>query len=339
VSPPRRILTLASVLCTAGVLAYWAGLQWIGERWWGTAMLLYVPHAVLLAPVAVLAIAVAIVGPRRWLALHVATAVWVLVPIMGLRWSGPVAGTPGSSRLRVLTFNVANGDRSVAAVVAEISAVSPDVVVLQESTMQIDDAVAAALPGFSVRSSSQFLVASRFPVVDLYEPGKLAFAGQLRSPRFVRATIETPGGALDVYDVHPISPRDAFEEVASPGGTLGGSSERATIRKNTELRRLQVQEIARLAKASAHPVLIAGDTNLPRLSQILEDELGGWQDGFDAVGRGFGYTFPVGRHAVWMRIDRIFAGPQLRFLQLHVDEGRGSDHACVWAELEWVGKP
>jgi vancomycin resistance protein VanJ len=331
----RRIVTSASALCAAAVFTYWAALRWIGEGWWGTALLLYVPHVVLLVPVVVLAIAVAIVGPRRWLALHVATALWVLVPIMGLRWSGPGDGTPGSSRLRVLTFNVANGHRSVAAVVAEIAAVAPDVVLLQESTPEINAAVTAALPGFSAQSSTQFLVASRFPVRELYEPGKLTFAGQQRSPRFVRATIETPGGALEVFNIHPISPRDGFDEVASQGGTPDGG--RATVRRNTELRRLQVQEIARLAAGSAHPVLIAGDTNLPRLSHILDDSLGRWQDGFDAVGRGFGYTFPRGRYAVWMRIDRIFAGPQLRFLQLHVGAGRGSDHACVWVELEWTG--
>jgi len=35
-----------------------------------------------------------------------------------------------------------------------------------------------------------------------------------------------------------------------------------------------------------------------------------------------------------MRIDRILAGPELRFLDFGVGRGRGSDHHCVWADLE-----
>jgi endonuclease/exonuclease/phosphatase family metal-dependent hydrolase len=39
-----------------------------------------------------------------------------------------------------------------------------------------------------------------------------------------------------------------------------------------------------------------------------------------------------------MRIDRIFAGPELRFLQFGVGSSRASDHHCVWAELELAAK-
>jgi endonuclease/exonuclease/phosphatase family metal-dependent hydrolase len=51
------------------------------------------------------------------------------------------------------------------------------------------------------------------------------------------------------------------------------------------------------------------------------------------VGRGFGYTFPADQWIPWMRIDRILAGPELRFLHFEVGRRRGSDHLAVIADL------
>lgn len=343
VAVARRVLAAAAWLHLAAVVAAWLALRRIGEAWWPTTVLLYLPQAFLLAPAAALSPLLALLGPRRLLLLQAAAAAVVLFPVMGLTLSGPAPATPGAPRLRVLSFNVDSGSRSVPEVVAEIRAARPDVVLLQESAARVDDAVAAALPGFATRTSSQFLIASRHPIVDLYEPPRLRAGGHDRAPRFVRATLETPLGRLDVYNVHPVSPRDALESVRGDGvleGVRSGAlfdGDRRIVTANNELRRMQVRAIAALAAASPNPVLIAGDTNLPGPSRIFADALGRWQDGFAAAGRGFGYTFPVGRRSPWMRIDRILAGPELRFLAFGVGSGRGSDHHCVWADLERAG--
>jgi endonuclease/exonuclease/phosphatase (EEP) superfamily protein YafD len=339
----RRSLVALACVEAAGVVAFWVGLRFVGESWWVTTGLMYLPHVVLLAPVGAVALALAVVGPRRMLLVQAATAAVVLFPIMGLTLAGPRAPTPGAPRLRVLSFNVATGARSVAAVVAEIRAAAPDVILLQESTRAVNEAVAAAFPELARFGSTQFLVASRYPIVGSYEPPKLRFGGADRSPRFVGATLETPLGTLTVLNVHPISPRDALESVRGEGlveGLRTGAvldADGRVVDGNTALRRAQIEAIAAVAAASRHPVVIAGDTNLPGPSRMLAERLGRWQDGFAAVGRGFGYTFPVARRFPWMRIDRILAGPELRFLEFGVGESRASDHRCVWADVERPG--
>jgi endonuclease/exonuclease/phosphatase (EEP) superfamily protein YafD len=335
----RRLISIASWLTLGAVLAYWAGLRLIGESWWVTTILLYMPHVVLLIPVAVLALASAGFGPRRLLAVHAVAAVVIALPIMGLRGFGPDAATAGAPRMRLLSFNVGSGRRSIPAAVAEIRSIAPDIVVLQESSQEINDVVAAAVPGFATQTSTQFWIASRYPIVELHDPPKLKFGGVDRSPRFVRITLDSPLGRVDLYNIHPISPRDAIDGVRSDGrDARDAHGDRGVVGSNTALRRLQLEEISRLATSSSHPVIIAGDSNLPTSSRLLAELLGRWQDGFAAVGRGFGYTFPVGRHGAWMRIDRILAGPEFRFLQFGVGKGAGSDHYCVWADIERVSQ-
>ena len=81
------------------------------------------------------------------------------------------------------------------------------------------------------------------------------------------------------------------------------------------------------------PVIIAGDTNLPGLSFVFHRSLSGFQDGFTRAGWGFGYTFPT-NHVPWMRIDRVLASDELRFVRFEVGKSLVSDHHCVVADLQ-----
>lgn len=326
----RKVTKAAAIACWLLLAAYWVALRFIGESWVLTGALLYAPHVLWLAPTGGLLVALAIFGPRRLLPVQLGAIAFVVFELMGLVTAGPAPATPGAPRMRVLSVNVASGRKPIAPLVAELGALQPDLVVAQESTEEVNRALAAALPGFHTLSSTQFFVASRSPLGALLEPPRLPAGGHERSPRFIRVTAQTPLGALDVLVVHPISPRDALEELRYE--RLG--AERSEIVSNTELRRRQVAAIAEVARTSTNPVLIAGDTNLPTHSRLYANLLGDWQDGFAAVGRGFGYTFPVGRRFAWMRIDRILARPPLRFLRFGVGESRGSDHYLVWADLE-----
>jgi endonuclease/exonuclease/phosphatase (EEP) superfamily protein YafD len=81
-------------------------------------------------------------------------------------------------------------------------------------------------------------------------------------------------------------------------------------------------------------VVIAGDTNLPGLSHVLHRYLSRYQDGFAKAGWGFGYTFPTRPRGPWMRIDRIVASDELRFVRFRVGRSLASDHECVVADLQ-----
>jgi endonuclease/exonuclease/phosphatase (EEP) superfamily protein YafD len=75
---------------------------------------------------------------------------------------------------------------------------------------------------------------------------------------------------------------------------------------------------------------------------VFADNLSVYQDGFRKAGWGFGYTFPNDRRPPpWMRIDRILATDQLRFVRFDVGDSRASDHRCVVADVQkvgWTGK-
>ncbi len=336
----RRLIIVATWGYLAVVILYWLALWLIGERWWLTTVALYLPHAVALAPALPLALLLGTVGPRRFIPVPVVAVLVIVFPIMGLVVCGGAEDPSGTPRLRVLSYNVDSGRRSIPQLAAQVVGVRPDIVLLQEGDQQVGDQVTALLPDFVRHSSGQFYLASRWPIVDVYEPPKVVVRGVDRTPRFIRYTLDTPLGLLDVFNVHPASPRDGFESIRGSGlqheVESGGifATDRDALVHNTELRRAQAATIASRARLSQHPVIIAGDTNLPESSDILADTLGHFQDGFDEVGRGFGYTFPAHTRFAWMRIDRIFAGSKLRFLQFGVGARRGSDHYCVWADLE-----
>jgi endonuclease/exonuclease/phosphatase (EEP) superfamily protein YafD len=323
----------------AGALAYVLAQRFVGEATWPTTVLLYLPHALLLLPVAGVAMLQALVGPRRLLVVALATFVVLLFPIMGLSIGGP--RTPDhAARLRVLTYNVDSGNRGVEKIVRQITVAAPDVVLLQESTWAVDDAVAAALPGFSFHRYGQFFIASRYAIQSVMQPKKIDVRGVQHYPRYVGYTVDSTLGPLDIWNVHPISPREGFDELRAEGfrreieeGRIF-SGDASHLVANTELRRLQVEDLAASARLSKNKVIIAGDTNLPVASRILADHLGDYQDAFAEVGRGFGYTFPAHRYLPWMRIDRVLAGPELRFIRVQVGDVPGSDHYCVFADIE-----
>jgi Endonuclease/Exonuclease/phosphatase family len=173
----------------------------------------------------------------------------------------------------------------------------------------------------------------------VYLPPKLDIPGsQPRSARFVRYRVDTPAGPLQVINVHPVSPRNGLEEARGDGflhgllrGRIGSDEGIATLRTNSLLRLHQARAIAAEAQRSAHPVLIAGDTNMPGLSWILASTLGEYRDAFAVAGRGFGYTYPATRP--WMRIDRMLGDRRLVFHRCQVLPDIASDHLAVLADV------
>ena len=330
----------------AALVAVVALLRLVGEDFWLLTPLLYLPRALFGLPLVLTLPMAAYAGPRWTLLAQVACGLLVLFPLMGLELH-PLAGraTPETPKIRVMSFNVFFGRDGCDAIVDEVAAHDPDVVVMQATGKHCDRALAARFPAFHVEAGREFVLGSRFPVRDVFRPPHLAGPRAIL-PEFVRYTLETPLGPIDLFSMHPYSPRNAFEAVR--GQVLGTPGEaedephvsegRAGVIENTSDRERQVAAVAAAAGSSTNPVIIAGDTNLPALSRIYARYLGlgPWKDGFASVGNGFGYTFPSRwRYGIgpWMRIDRILAGPQLRFLKLEVGGRDASDHCPVIAEL------
>jgi endonuclease/exonuclease/phosphatase family metal-dependent hydrolase len=316
-------------------------LRFEGEEWWATALGLYLPRWIFAAPLPFAVAALFAYKERKLLVTQAVAVVLLAFPLMGfvLPWfSGKSADEPV---VRVLSYNVNSGHGGYDKVAEEIEGYSPDIVFLQECAFGIERIAELLKVRYdNVLVSSQFLLATRYPVVSSFDPEKLPHEGRLRSPRFVQYLVETPIGRIAFYNVHPVSPRFGLYRIRGAGlrreilsGRLFAGENTNTLLSDSALRGEQVEAFSRYAEQEHDPVVIAGDTNLPGLSVYLHRHLSRYQDGFNAAGWGFGYTFPADK-TPWMRIDRILASDQLRFVDFQVCRSRVSDHLCVVADIQ-----
>jgi endonuclease/exonuclease/phosphatase family metal-dependent hydrolase len=336
----RSIVNLSAVAYLLALLAVVAALRLIGERWWVTTIALYLPRIGFALPLPLLIVALLIARSYRLLVTQVVAAFVLLFPLMGLHLGGTRPATRGAQRFRLFTLNTGLGKNGTGEILDRIRGANPDVIALEEVDDDDVEALRLGLPGYAFRHLDQFVIASRFPIEEEWVPPAIWSDGEAQSAQYARCRLLTPAGPIRLFAVHPISPHDAFDQLRGRGlryellsGRILRSASARAMEANTQERLEQVRALAADAAKSPEPVIIAGDTNLPGLSWALSHWLGGFSDGFAEVGRGFGYSYPAQR-MVWMRIDRILAGPRVRFLDVATISPRISDHLAVAADLE-----
>jgi vancomycin resistance protein VanJ len=325
----KRVANFSAVTYLIALLATVAAFRLIGERWWVTTIALYLPRIGFALPLPLLIVALLMTRLHRALVTQVGAALVLLFPLMGLHVNRGRTATPGAQRLRLFTLNTGLEKNGTGEVLERIRGNNPDVIVLEEVDDNDVDALRLGLPGYAFRHLDQFVIASRFPVEEEVAPRPIWSDGEAQSAHFARCRLSTPAGPIRLYAVHPTSPHEAFNELRKSFGS--GSAK--TMDANTQERLEQVRALAADAAKSSDPVIIAGDTNLPGLSWALWHWLGGFTDGFAEAGRGFGYSYPAQR-TVWMRIDRVLAGPRFRFLHVATISPAVSNHLALTADLE-----
>src|SRR6266849_865921 len=325
----RRLAPWFSWAYLASLLGILALLWFIGERSWFGLVLLYLPRAPLALPLLV-TVPLILVSGSFYLIVTQLLCLWlVLFPLMGLKPLSRAQPSSQESSFRVLSYNVWFANRGADAIRAEVERANAQIVLLQA----VNTRAYAVLEGepfvhWHTLRLARLAIASQFPISEhqLFED---ASGGP-----FARFTLETPLGAIDLYSVHTISPRGALSRFQMFRQWVPPESDRLDASLNTQLREQQIRRLVEEAHKSKHPVLIAGDINLPVLSRLEREYLRDFRDAFDDAGSGFGYTFPtIARIGPWMRIDRILAGPGLRFLRFFVGGGEGSDHSPVVADV------
>jgi endonuclease/exonuclease/phosphatase (EEP) superfamily protein YafD len=315
-------LSLAYLLALVVVVALFDRL---GDSWWPIVVAQYLPRIGFALPL--LPLALAALRWRSWTATLslLATVPVLLFPLMRLNLGRPRAAEGPSFRLA--TFNVYFGWRGEEGLKAEVAAARADVLVLQASNEHVAAMLAPSLTGMEVKMDDEFLIASRFPVKSTYYAPPL---GPRAPAQWARFTVETPFGLIDVFVIHPFSPRRGFQDLRGEGLRTEGVT---SAERNQDLRRRQLESVLEGVAHAEHPVILAGDTNVPGLGpldRLLTEHL---TDGWHEVGWGFGYTFPAHRFRPWMRLDRVLTGPGLRVTRMEVIPGGGSDHAPVVAEI------
>jgi endonuclease/exonuclease/phosphatase (EEP) superfamily protein YafD len=337
-----------------GLLTAWLLLRFSGEGWWLPLVGLYAPPVGFLFPAP---IALAVTwrwANRRWFALQLVAILLALFGLLGLELGLGHNRRPGQDphAIRVVSYNIDYGYHGVPAIVDQVMKLQPNLVLLQEANGGLAAELRQAFAGWHTDQHDQFFIASRFPILDVRQPGPLHYqAGEggghrdgNGGARFMAYTLDTPLGPVDVFSVHTTSPREGLEDMRGQGFLyelrhghvlLGRGADTLTF--NGYRRRRQVEGVAAAVRASTHPVVVAGDFNLPALSRILRDNLGDLDDAFASVGRGFGYTYPT--KLPFLRIDRIFTGHGLRAVDFQVGDTRSSDHLCVSAVITALGPP
>lgn len=335
----RWALVLSAHLYLAGVSTFTLFVRsYAGDSWFG-ALALYAPRHVFLVPIVCLALGLVLAKRRNVLWTQGLALGVVLFPLMGFTLPGPPVYGRGSQTLRVLSFNVDSAFAGVPRILETIRRIDADIVAIQEAKAATTELKAALARHYRhVEERPYSLVASRFPIAEATAHEKIPIGDWPRSGRFQRHVVELPAGRVAFYNVHPISPRGAlnihrFRHVlhAFRSGQAINRESVAALEYNVELRRRQIEGVSRLARAEPGPVILAGDFNLPYLSQVFHSNLDVFQDGFRVAGAGFGYTFPA--RFPWMRLDRVLASYQLRIVDFEVGCAGLSDHRCVVAEI------
>ncbi len=334
---PRRgrlalVILWAAALTWVGALACLLALfRYVGETSWLVVLLMYLPrHAWIVPGLALLPLALrrgrrAVLWP-----LAVGTLVW-LFPLMGfvLPHFGP---RPSRPTVRVLSYNTlhaADGAESLRALILDHQ---PDLVLFQWTSHVAEEAMRGPeFEGWTVRRVGQFTVASRFTILSVEAVGAPA-----DSAPAAHAIVDTPIGRMDVYNIRPKSAREELgatrrRSVAQRLRELAWEADSGRLGERVSFREKQTRSIVEEASRARHPVLIAGDTNLPGGSLFSHRYFGGFEDAFDEAGLGFGFTHPA--QLPWMRLDRVLLGPGLEAASFRVLPQGASSHRAVLAEV------
>ena len=326
--PKRWVVTLCWLY--AGLVAAIAATTAIGpERWWLGGVTMFLPQILWAVPALVL-VPLALWRARRWAWLPAFAVLWVAGPLMGLCWSTERAA-PAGTTLRVMTYNVQLWQRrNVPTILNEILEADPDVLCLQDARGASSGRVGAFFKGWHLASAGQYVIASKFPIVDT-DVGDISYDGETHT--YLRARIDVAGRHVAIFNAHFVTPRDALNPLRSPSLWRVGISE---MRRNAAQRLRQASQLAEDSRGITGPLVIAGDLNAPPASlvtRMLTDR--GFVDVFSASGRGYGYTFGhtllIGRP--FLRLDRILASHHFVPLRAWAGGAAGSDHRPVIVDM------
>ncbi|MCB8965415.1 MAG: endonuclease/exonuclease/phosphatase family protein [Ardenticatenaceae bacterium] len=237
--------------------------------------------------------------------------VWLAPNLAQAEALAPTAATAPS--LRLFSANLFARNEQYAAMIAEIEAADPDVLLLQEYTpvwhAALSDAGLFAAYPYSITNiyPSPFGAAiwSKLPLQD----GEVWEAGGVQ---MLRATLVFNEQAIRLYNVHPSPPLFALD---TWNGQLGG--------------------LAAALAAETGPVVAIGDFNVtPQNYWYQELTNGRLRDAHLDRGRGLAVTWPNGYNYVPpVRLDHALLSPELICLDIQEGLGKGSDHKPLIVDI------
>ena len=302
-------------------------IRWVGDRWWGVAVLLFLPRWLFLVPLPVLALASGLARrPRQWLLQAVVTLV-IAGPLMALSlpihqlWDRRVEGT----RVRIMTLNRGTDPLDVGRLIKFIERERIDLLCFQESGGIHDTRLESYLAAHGWYRDRRRFVASRYPIVA--EMPRLADehdSDRRYSPNLVRVRVRAAGGVeFGLVSVHMPTLRFGFYRFMDHD--VAGLKQHVAWWDRQAIRLLDG-----LAEMRDLPILIGGDFNVPPDHTSMAALGSLFRFAFEDAGWGYGYTRPS--RYPWFRIDHILASPEWVFTRCRVGPDVGSDHLPLIAE-------
>jgi vancomycin resistance protein VanJ len=316
---------LAVVVGAWFVLRLYPGDSWLPVRLGGY----FAPWLfIALIPAAV----VALVNRRRWLAAFVLVFLIHFAgyygPLFAPRSPQAQAAQAATAELRVMTFNVNLNNRNAEGIAELVERLAPDLVAFQEMMpallARLQPRLAASHPYLLVDESwvLPLVLVSRYPLTPLPKPAE--------ATRAQHALVETPMGAVVVWNVHP----------------------NPAVRSGWETQRQVLASVAADIATETRPVIVMGDFNATDQSANYRLIANWLTDAHRATGQGFGFTFPDFSRArsldlpattrpllatgPLVRIDHILASRHFTPRQAYVVPlAYGSDHRPVGVVLGW----
>jgi vancomycin resistance protein VanJ len=312
----------------AGGLAALSLAWFLGpERWWWSGLCLYLPAWPWALPPLLLMVPVRR-RLRRWVWFLVASVVWVLGPLMGLR-TGRLQPVPVGTPLRVMTFNVKFANSGSDGILEEVRRWNPDLLFCQDTGKALAslDLLLRKQRGYAFRSDGQYLVASRFAVGG---DAQRSLVGN-PYPGYQVTRMRTRGALVTLVNVHLLSPRRGLLTLAEARkGRLSGFQESLALRCR------QAERVAADIARETGPLILAGDLNAPPPSLACRTlMLPGFKNAFSEAGVGYGHTYggSVWPHIPFMRIDHLLVSRHWSVRSAWVGNDGGSEHRPVVADL------
>jgi vancomycin resistance protein VanJ len=329
--PARRgrwRLLLATVIWTyvAAIILLALWMHAYGDRQWLATLFLFGPRWVSGAPLPPLIVAAAVW--QRWLLPPLAIAVMVLVvPIMGMCLHPDLSNTSFHD-LRVLTCNVEQDAIRPLALAVMIDDEQIDMVALQEVR---NPRHFEWPPRWYVVGHDEFLLASRYPIVEREYVGRPRNVAELAA---VRYTLELPRQQVQVFNVHLESPRSGLEAVLD-GKTLIDLSQTSRLQAVIAARAIESARTSRWIAGFAGPKIVLGDLNMPEESAIYCRDWPPLANAFSTSGWGFGFTknTTIRGWSYGTRIDHVLWDGRWRCPRSWVAEDVGSDHFPLLADF------
>jgi endonuclease/exonuclease/phosphatase (EEP) superfamily protein YafD len=260
---------------------------------------------------------------RRWpcALLHAGPALWLITIGVSSTQGSRAEEAPREASLGLISVNLYMANATPRTMLEQLLSARADVIALQEYNAGWHALLAPALATshpyalYQLREDAfGMALYSRLPFLPIAEMSAPRF-GRLAVPA-QRVSVSLGGRRIDLLNIHTLPPRRVSYVQEQWHQFVG----------------LRAACAARTA-----PMIICGDFNWGAYSSY-HASLGaiGFRDGYEAVGAWSGATWPslgLARWAPGLRLDHVYASPEIRFVNHRVGAPAGSDHRPLIARL------